>query len=142
MHNVPNANMLFQFQIWSLIGRLKKIQGFLNRITLVWNKCRGIISLIDSFEWYFLSSNIWSENYLVRIISNNSNKSYDFILMTLTTLVNIKPSTLYLMSSCDGAVVRMQGGFWGVWGAPRPHPGVARGRKTIHFFLWPWHVTG
>ena len=23
------------------------------------------------------------------------------------------------------------GGFWGVWGAP----GVARGRKTIHFFL-------
>ena len=29
------------------------------------------------------------------------------------------------------------GGFWGVWGAPRPHPGVARGRKTIHFFLWP-----
>ena len=25
--------------------------------------------------------------------------------------------------------------FWGVWGAPRPHPGVARGRKTIHFFL-------
>ena len=27
------------------------------------------------------------------------------------------------------------GGFWGVWGAPRPHPGVARGRKTIHFFL-------
>ena len=34
------------------------------------------------------------------------------------------------------------GGFWGVWGAPRPHPGVARGRKTIHFFLWPWPVTG
>ena len=27
------------------------------------------------------------------------------------------------------------GGFWGVWGAPRPHPGVTRGRKTIHFFL-------
>ena len=27
------------------------------------------------------------------------------------------------------------GGFWGVWGAPRPQPGVARGRKTIHFFL-------
>ena len=27
------------------------------------------------------------------------------------------------------------GEFWGVWGAPRPHPGVARGRKTIHFFL-------
>ena len=27
------------------------------------------------------------------------------------------------------------GGFWGIWGAPRPHPGVTRGRKTIHFFL-------
>ena len=27
------------------------------------------------------------------------------------------------------------GGFWGVCGAPRPHPGVVRGRKTIHFFL-------
>ena len=42
-----------------------------------------------------------------------------------------------------GVLKRMQtkiyfsggGGFWGVWGAPRPHPGVARGRKTIHFFL-------
>ena len=29
------------------------------------------------------------------------------------------------------------GGFWGVWGTPRSHPGVARSRKTIHFFLWP-----
>ena len=27
------------------------------------------------------------------------------------------------------------GGGGGFWGAPRPHPGVARGRKTIHFFL-------
>ena len=27
------------------------------------------------------------------------------------------------------------GEFCGVWGAPRPHPGVAPGRKTIHFFL-------
>ena len=26
-------------------------------------------------------------------------------------------------------------GGGGFWGAPRPHPGVARGRKTIHFFL-------
>ena len=34
-------------------------------------------------------------------------------------------------------IFRGGGGFWGVWGAPRPHPGVARGRKTIHFFLWP-----
>ena len=49
-----------------------------------------------------------------------------------------------------GVLKRMQtkiyfsggGGFWGVWGAPRPHPGVARGRKAIHFFLWPWYVTG
>ena len=22
------------------------------------------------------------------------------------------------------------GGFWGVWGAPRPHPGVARGSEN------------
>ena len=34
------------------------------------------------------------------------------------------------------------GGILGCLGAPRPHPGVARGRKTIHFFLWPWYVTG
>ena len=28
------------------------------------------------------------------------------------------------------------GGDFGVFGAPHaPHPGVARGRKTIHFFL-------
>ena len=39
-------------------------------------------------------------------------------------------------------IFRGGGGFWGVWGAPRPHPGVARGRKTIHFFLWPWYVSG
>ena len=39
-------------------------------------------------------------------------------------------------------IFRGGGGVWGVWGAPRPHPGVARGQKTIHFFLWPWHVTG
>ena len=32
-------------------------------------------------------------------------------------------------------IFRGEGGFWGVWGAPRPHPGVARGQKTIHFFL-------
>ena len=34
------------------------------------------------------------------------------------------------------------GGILGCLGRPTPHPGVARGRKTIHFFLWPWHVTG
>ena len=38
-----------------------------------------------------------------------------------------------------GVLKRRGGGFWG---APRPHPGVARGRKTIHFFLWPWYMTG
>ena len=35
----------------------------------------------------------------------------------------------------SGVLKRKKGGdFGGVWGAPRPHPGVARGRKTIHFF--------
>ena len=33
------------------------------------------------------------------------------------------------------------GGFWGVWGAPRPHPGVARGRKqytsSYDHDMWP-----
>ena len=49
-----------------------------------------------------------------------------------------------ISKNVPGVLKRMQkkkfrggGGFWGVWGAPRPHPGVARGRKTIHFFLWP-----
>ena len=58
--------------------------------------------------------------------------------------------TNFFFKNVPGVLKRMQkiiyfsggGGFWGAWGAPRPHPGVARGRKTIHFFLWPWHVTG
>ena len=56
----------------------------------------------------------------------------------------------FFVKNVPGVLKRMQkkkkfrrgGGFWGVWGAPRPHPGVARGQKTIHFFLWPWYVTG
>ena len=28
------------------------------------------------------------------------------------------------------------------WGLETPHPGVVQGWKTIHFFLWPWPVTG
>ena len=31
--------------------------------------------------------------------------------------------------------VLLGGDFGGVWGAPRPHPGVAQGRKTILLFL-------
>ena len=60
------------------------------------------------------------------------------------------PTKLFFSKNVPWVLKRMQkkyfsgggGGFWGVWGAPRPHPVVARGRKTIHFFLWPWHVTG
>ena len=59
------------------------------------------------------------------------------------------PYWIILFKNVPGVLKRMPifflgGGadFGGVWGAPRPHPGVARGRKTIHFFLWPWHVTG
>ena len=47
-----------------------------------------------------------------------------------------------LFKNVPGVLKRVQtkiyfsgGGVWGVWGAPRPHPGVARGQKTIHFFL-------
>ena len=48
---------------------------------------------------------------------------------------------IFFFKNVPGLLKRMHnffcsgGGFWGVWGAPRPHPGVARGRKTIHFFL-------
>ena len=47
------------------------------------------------------------------------------------------PKKEFFFKNVPGVLKRMQtwGGFWGVWGAPRPHPGVARGRKTIHFFL-------
>ena len=50
----------------------------------------------------------------------------------------------FFFKNVPGVLKRMQtkiyfsgggGRFWGVWGAPRPHPGVARGRKTMHFFL-------
>ena len=45
----------------------------------------------------------------------------------------------FFFKNVPGVLKRMQifyffrrgGGFWGVWGSPRPHPGVARGRKTI-----------
>ena len=61
---------------------------------------------------------------------------------------------MYIYFHVHGVLKRMQtkiyfsgggGDFGGVWGALRPHPGVARGRKTtpgvargrktIHFFL-------
>ena len=54
------------------------------------------------------------------------------------------PTKIFFFKNVPGVLKRVQtkiyfsgggGGFWGVWGAPRPHPGVARGRKTIHFFL-------
>ena len=50
----------------------------------------------------------------------------------------------FFFKNVPGVLKRMQkkiifrrggGGFWGVWGAPHRHPGVARGQKTIHFFL-------
>ena len=50
----------------------------------------------------------------------------------------------FLFKNVPGVLKRTHiggGDFGGVWGAPRPQPGVARGRKTIHFFLWPWSVT-
>ena len=31
------------------------------------------------------------------------------------------------------------GGFWGIWGAPRPHPGVARGMEN--YILLPMTMT-
>ena len=43
------------------------------------------------------------------------------------------PTKFFFFQKCS--FIFRGGGFWGVWGAPRPHPGVARGRKTIHFFL-------
>ena len=59
---------------------------------------------------------------------------------------NIELKIFFSLRNVPGVLKRQKkkifgggGGFWGVWGAPRPHPGVARGRKTIHFFLWPWH---
>ena len=43
---------------------------------------------------------------------------------------------VFFAKKCPGVLkLRTGGGFWGVWGALRPHPGVARSRKTIHFFL-------
>ena len=52
------------------------------------------------------------------------------------------PTKFFFSKNVPGVLKRMQtiiffggGGFWGVWGAPHPHPGVARGRKTINFFL-------
>ena len=53
------------------------------------------------------------------------------------------PTKYLKKKNVPGVLKRMQnyyffrrgGGILGVWGAPRPHPVVARGRKTIHFFL-------
>ena len=36
----------------------------------------------------------------------------------------------------------LKGEILGCLGTPHAPPGVALGRKTIHFFLWPWPVTG
>ena len=41
----------------------------------------------------------------------------------------------FFFQKCSWGSETHFGGGGCVWGAPRPHPGVVRGRKTIHFFL-------
>ena len=56
----------------------------------------------------------------------------------------------FFLKNVPGVLKRMQtknyfsgggGGFWGVWGAPRPHPGVARvGKRYTSSYdhdMWP-----
>ena len=43
-----------------------------------------------------------------------------------------------LLGSWNAKTKQNLGGGGGVGGALGPHLGVTLGRKTIHFFLWPW----
>ena len=55
----------------------------------------------------------------------------------LTEIIIFFPTKFFFSKMFLGLFFGGGGDFGGVWGAQRPHPGVARGRKTIHFFLWP-----
>ena len=52
------------------------------------------------------------------------------------------PKKKFSLLKCSWGFFSGGGGGLGGLGRPTPPPGVAQGRKTIHFFLWPWHVTG
>ena len=77
---------------------------------------------------------------------------WNFITKKISAKKCFFPTKIFFFKNVPGVLKRMQtkiyfsgggGGIFGVFGAPHaPTPGVARGRKTIHFFLWPWHVTG
>ena len=52
----------------------------------------------------------------------------------LFSLLNLKKKVPGVLKRMQKKIVFEGGRFWGVWGAPHPHPGVAR--VGIHFFLW------
>ena len=66
------------------------------------------------------------------VLKRKKNNKYFFSLLN------------FFFKNVPGVLKRMQkknffggGGILGCLGRPTPPPGVARGRKTIHFFLWP-----
>ena len=58
-----------------------------------------------------------------------------FFAKTSSWGLKTQTKTFFFQKCSRGSETPGGGGIWGVWGAPRPHPSVARGRKTIHFFL-------
>ena len=87
--------------------------------------------------WAVVIYSQWATHVSILVTASNKFLVTE-IFCSQKHLPGVLKRNFFLFKNVPGVLKRMQqegGGFWGVWGAPRPHPGVARGRKTIHFFL-------
>ena len=152
------VNGLLTSIVWTLIGRLYDV--YITDIVYLLDVLVVIVYMSYCNCWdYLLLHEDWGEcsedwagacrwgggevEYLTEKIVSLRNVPGVFLEFFFPTKFFFSKMFLGFWNACKQKFIfRGGGGFWGVWGAPRPHPGVARGQKTIHFFLWPWHVTG
>ena len=136
--------------VWTLIDRLDDVYRDIVGIVYLLDVLVVVVHISHSKcwityrcgGWKFLVTEFFSQKHLPGVLKRKKNwgggEAKKFFLPTKLNKNNVPGILKHMHKILFGG----GGGFWGVWGAPRPHPGVARGRKTIHFFLWPWHVTG
>ena len=159
-HLIVHTKWLVNMQMMSLYCGLLIVWSLIDRLDDVYRDIAGFMYLLDVLVVvvHISHSNCWSTYYCTTIevsvlragrgrggwgVEVFSNWNFFFLQKHRPGVLKRKKN--FGRGGTFFSLLFFRGGggrFWGVWGAPRPHPGVARGRKSIHFFLWPWHVTG